>query len=178
MMPSEDDMRAINRFAKWHRENPRPLQTRNFERMRMSSYGIAGAAFLILVQLLSIQPLSGSLILTAIACGIALPCAIFSAVQMQTYISVGTRAYSHADRFFYSGSDWLASRGALVSLFVAVAGVLWHLSFTAFLLFMLTAFGFLWHSLYWYIHLARWWFEDDGPGSKQSERHDGTPPNA
>ncbi len=177
-MPTDSDISALRRFARWHRSNPRPPSRETLEQRRLFAVGAAGAALAILLQLLQAGPLDGSLTLSAVASGVALTCGIFDAIQIQMYLSLGEPAFPHLDHYLASGSEWLATRGAMVSLFLAVSGVLWHLSILALLLFVLTALAFVWHSLYWFIDLARWWFAASGPGAEQSadDSNDGSGP--
>ena len=168
MTPTDSDMSSLRRFARWHRSNPRPPSKETLERGRLFGLGAAGAALAILLQLLQAGPLDGSLTLSTVASGVAITCGIFDAIQIQMYLTLGEHAFPHLDHYLASGSEWLATRGAMVNLFLAVTGVLWHLSILAFLLFVLTALAFVWHSVYWYVDLARWWFAAGGPGAEQT----------
>lgn len=173
MMPTDSDIRAIRRFNRWHRENPTARSSEDLEKRRLSAFGIAAVALAILVQLLQARPLDGSLTMAAAACAVAITCGTFDALVTQIYLGIGEQSFAHIHlRYFMSGSELLATRGAMASILIAVAGVLWHLSIVAFILFVLTAFGFLWNAFYWYIDLTRWWFDAGGPGEEQPADHD------
>lgn len=126
MMPTNGDIRAMRRLSRWRRENRRPHSKQDIERRRGFSWGIAGAAFVMLAQLLQAPSLDQALVVTACAAAVAIACATFDALQMELYISVGEQGLPHVERYFACRAEWLATRGAVTSLLVAVMGVVWH----------------------------------------------------
>jgi hypothetical protein len=138
----------------------------------MRNFGIGGAAvsIAILLQLMVVGITDDALLLSVKACSVGMPMWLCFAAFYDTFISLGPQSYTHIRKpstYYYIA---IVALIASCSLIVAVGAVVFHLSESAFYVFLYTSglaalVYILLHSI-----LATWFFGSDGPGSRKPKR--------
>lgn len=138
--------------------------------MRNLGYGGSAACLVILVGLTQVGAKDPALRVSVYSASIALPVWLLIGAIYEYYIFLGKQSYPHLRTKFFAALVGLSFSVAGLGMVGATGGIIWFLVPEAAYAFGVSALvAFLLGSIF-QVQLARWWFCEGGPGSKDDEK--------
>lgn len=137
--------------------------------MRNLGYSGSAVCLVILVGLTQIGAKDIALKISVYSASIALPIWLLIGAIYEYYIFLGKQSYPHLRTKFFSGLVGIAFTVAGLGMVGATGGIIWFLIPEAAYAFAASSLVAFFLGAFFQVHLARWWFREGGPGTKEGD---------